>query len=166
MTNLTRRNAVLAAAVGAAVLAVPAMAKTKDTQPDPSVEVLRALLKAHDQAFTDHDMKGLLATLSPECVLMGTSPGELWVGHDELTEAYKHFFADFDKGKQNFEHLWYDGNVGPAGAWLMTTSKVTLTKGKKSSEFGLNLSLTCEKHDDKWLIRAMHFSNPTASTKA
>lgn len=164
--NITRRNAVLAAAVGAAALAVPALAQTKDKQPDPSVEVLRALLKAHDTAFTNQDLKGVLATLSPECALMGTTPGELWIGHEEISTAYKHFFEDFDKGKQSFEHLWYDGNVGPAGAWLMTVSKVTLTKDSKSSDFGLNLSITCEKHDDEWLIRAMHFSNPTGSKRA
>lgn len=157
--NLTRRDAMLAA-LGASALAIPAMAKEKSKEPE--LAVLRDLLKSHDKAFTAHDMKGVLATLSEDCVLMGTAPGELWIGHDEISGAYEHFFEGFDKGEQSFEHVWHDGNIGPAGAWFMAMSKVTVTKDGEKSEFGLNLSLTCEKHDNKWLIRAMHFSNPTA----
>ena len=162
--NLTRRDAMLAA-IGVSALALPALAQEKVKNTDPSVDVLKELLKSHDKAFTAHDRKGVLATLSEDCVLMGTAPGELWIGHEEITGAYEHFFEGFDKGGQKFEHLWYDGNVGPAGAWFMAMSKVTVTKDGEDSEFGLNLSLNCEKHDGKWKIRSMHFSNPTGGSK-
>jgi uncharacterized protein (TIGR02246 family) len=161
--NLTRREAVLAA-VGAAALAVPASAKKNEKT--ESVDALRALLKAHNEAFTAHDMKGVLATLDADCIMMGTGPGELWIGHEEVKDAYDHFFSDFDKGDQTFESLWHKGNVGEQGAWLMTVSKVTIQKNSEKTEFGLNLSLTCEKHKDKWLIKAMHFSNVTGGEKA
>jgi uncharacterized protein (TIGR02246 family) len=163
--NLTRREAVLAA-VGAAALAVPAAAKKDDDKKNDSTKALRALLKAHNEAFTSHDLDGVLATLAPDCAIMGTGPGELWVGHEEIKEAYSHFFEDFDKGQQQFESLWHHGNVGDNGAWLMTVSKVTLEKGSKEDEFGLNLSLTCEQKKGKWLIQAMHFSNLVSGNKS
>ena len=159
--NLTRREDVMAV-VGAAALTMPAMADMKEEEKNDSTEALRALLKAHNEAFTAHDMKGVLATLASDCTIMGTGPGELWIGHDEIKGAYEHFFEDFDKGEQQFESLWHHGNVGPHGAWLMTISKVTLEKDSEKSEFGLNLSLVCEKKKKDWLIQAMHFSNVTS----
>ena len=162
--NLTRRDAILAA-IGASALALPVMAKEKDQEPDAALDVLKELLKAHDKAFSSHDMDGVLATLSKDCVLMGTAPGELWIGHDEIRGAYEHFFEGFDEGGQKFEHVWYDGNIGPAGAWFMAMSKVTIIRDAEQSEFGLNLSLNCEKHDGKWKIRSMHFSNATDGSK-
>lgn len=165
MNELSRREATLAA-LGAVALAVPAMSLPAEAGPRDSVEALKALLKAHDDAFTAHNLQGVLATLSPRCALMGTGPGELWVGHKEIGEAYTQFFKDFDPGKQSFEMLWHDGNMGPMGAWLMVKTKVTMTKGAAKSEFGLNVSIACEKHAGKWLIRGMHFSNLTPASKS
>lgn len=48
----------------------------------------------------------------------------------------------------------------------MSMSKVSFSKGSAKTEFGLNLSIACEKHDGKWLIRAMHFSNLTHPAEA
>ena len=165
MLNLTRREAVLAA-IGATALAVPALADKSKEKNQEGLDAVRDLLKAHNDAFTSQDLEGVMATLSHECVIMGTAPGELWGGHKEIIEAYRHFFEDFDKGKQTFETLWHDGNVGPAGAWMMSVSKVTMTKGTDTKEFGLNLSVTCEKHKGQWKIRAMHFSNLTGAVGA
>lgn len=157
--DLSRRQATLAA-LGVVALAAPAMAQAGGS--GDSVDALKALLAAHNKAFTNQDLAGVLATLSPDVAIIGTAPGEIWVGHTEATDAYTHFFTDFDPGKQSFEDLWHQGNVGPNGAWLMTMSKVTLQKEDKKTEFGLNLSMVCEKRDGKWLIRAMHFSNLTS----
>lgn len=161
--DLSRRQAALAA-LGALALATPAVAHAAESE--ESVEELKALLAAHNKAFTAHDLKGVLATLSPKIAVMGTAPGELWVGHQEVSSAYTHFFEDFDPGKQHFEDLWHQGNVGPNGAWLMTMSKVTFTKGGAKTEFGLNMSILCEKEAGRYLVRAMHFSNLTAPATA
>lgn len=161
--EFSRRQATLAA-FGALALAAPKMAQAAEA--DGSVEALKALLEAHNKAFTAQDMAGVLATLSPEVTIMGTAPGELWIGHDEAEDAYVHFFGDFDPGQQSFESLWHQGNVGPKGAWLMSVSKVTMVKESKKTEFGLNMSLVCENADGRWRIRAMHFSNLAAPAKA
>jgi uncharacterized protein (TIGR02246 family) len=165
MSDLSRREAALAA-LGAAALVFPAMAGSAEAAPQGSLEALKALLEAHNKAFTAQNMNGVLATMAPNCVLMGTGPGELWTGHKEIANAYQHFFKTFDPGKQSFENLWHDGAVGPMGSWLMAISKVTLVKGDKKTEFGLNLSMACERLSGKWLIRAMHFSNLTGPHKA
>lgn len=154
--QLSRREAALAA-VGLATLALPAAAKDKGE----SVESLRALLQAHDKAFTTQDIKGVLATFHPQAVVMGTGHGELWVGHEEIEIAYSQMFEDFDKGKQSIESLWHDGGVGPEGAWLMSLCKVNTSKGGNQSEFGINVSMACVQKDEQWLIRALHISNPT-----
>lgn len=154
--QLSRREAALAA-VGLATLALPVAAKDNED----SVASLRALLKAHDKAFTAQDLDGVMATFHPDAVVMGTGHGELWIGHDELKIAYEQMFKDFDKGKQSIESLWHDGGVGPEGAWLMSLCNVKTSKGKDSNEFGINISMTCVHKDGKWLIRALHVSNPT-----
>ena len=113
-------------------------------------------LWSNDRVLHDHS----------DAVMMGTGPGELWVGQDEIRNAYTHFFEDFDPGKQSFESLWHHGNVGPQGAWLMNVSKVSMTRGSSTTEFGLNSSLVAVKADGKWLIQAMHFSNLTPATQS
>jgi acyl carrier protein len=72
-----------------------------------------------------------------------------------------HFFEDLDPGQQKIEPLWRDGHVIGDMAWLMAVTKVAMTKGGKTIEVGINLSVTFEKAAGKWLIRAMHFSNLT-----
>lgn len=156
--ELSRRQAALA--IGALAVAAPLTAQAAAA--DDSVEALKALLEAHNKAFTAQDMAGVMATMHPKVVVIGTAPGEIWSGPDEVKDAYIHFFADFDPGKQTFENLWHQGNVGPQGAWLMTMSKVTMWKESVKTEFGLNTSVVAEKSDGKWLIRAMHFSNLSA----
>ena len=46
------------------------------------MEKIRALLKAHDKAMTNHDLKGVMATLTERAAIMGTGPGEDlgWLG--------------------------------------------------------------------------------------
>ena len=82
----------------------------KDPQEaNPEVEKIRALLKAHDEAMTNHDLKGVMATLTEKAAIMGTGPGEVWIGPDELKVAYEHFFEGFDKEEQEIEYQFKIG---------------------------------------------------------
>jgi len=157
--TIPRRKVAFAAALGAMAAATPALAQ--GDKPSPEVEALKALLDAHDKAFSAQDLKGVLALFSPNATILGTGPGEIWGGHGEIAAAYGHFFEDFDPGKQKVEPLWRDGHVLGDMAWLMAVTKVTMTKGARTVEVGINLSVTFEKAAGKWLIRAMHFSNLT-----
>jgi uncharacterized protein (TIGR02246 family) len=158
---IPRREVALAVALGAIAAASPALAQ--GAKPNPEVEALKALLDAHDKAFSAQDVKGVLALFAPSATILGTGPGEIWGGHEEIATAYGHFFEDFDPGKQRIEPLWRDAHVLGDMAWLMSVSKVGMTKGERSVEVGINLSVVFEKAAGKWLIRAMHFSNLTGA---
>lgn len=157
--TVPRRKVAFAVTLGAMAAATPSFAQ--DAKPSPEVEALKALLDAHDKAFSAHDVKGVLALFAPNATVLGTGPGEIWGGHDEIASAYRHFFEDFDAGQQKVESLWRDGHVVGDMAWLMAVTRVAMTKGGTTVEIGINLSVTFEKVAGNWLIRAMHFSNLT-----
>ena len=161
---LHRRELVLGGALGGIFAAVPAFAQGKGNA--ESVEALKLALDAYQKAFSAHDMPGLLKLFAPDAITIGTGAGEIWGGAAELTDAYKNFFALFDAGKQKFEPAFRDGHVLGDMAWLVSMSKVSLTKGTKTTEFFLNLSVVFEKIAGQWLIRLMHFSNVTGDQPA
>src|SRR6478752_1055577 len=97
----------LAAVAAVATLNSPAQAQEKGD--NPQLDAIRALLKAHDDAMTNHDLKGVMATLADKASIMGSGPGEMWVGPEEIKDAYEHFFQGFDKGQQDFEYKFKHG---------------------------------------------------------
>jgi uncharacterized protein (TIGR02246 family) len=165
---MNRREAIVAGAVGVvAAVAGPPPANAEAAPADnPNVEPIRALLRAHDDAFTSQNLDGILACFAEKAAIMGSGPGEIWSGPDEIKVAYEHFFEGFDKGEQKFEYQFRIGGVTPQMGWLMTAGNVTGKKQGKDFAFPLNVSLTVAKTSDKWLIAAMHFSTLTGSTDA
>ena len=61
--TLPRRNVAVAVALGAIAAATESFAQ--GAKPGPEIEALKALLDAHDKAFTAHDEKGVLALFAP-----------------------------------------------------------------------------------------------------
>jgi hypothetical protein len=98
---MNRREAIIAGITG--ITAAVAVAPTADAQAsegaNPDLDQIRALLRAHDEAFTNHDLKGIMACLTEKAAIMGSGPGEVWSGPDEIKVAYEHFFEGFDKGR-------------------------------------------------------------------
>src|SRR5215470_3233058 len=162
---MNRRKAIVAAMAGmaAAVAVAPATDAQASEEANPDLDQIRSLLKAHDEAFTSHDLNGVLACMTEKAAIMGTGPGEIWSGPDEIKVAYQHFFEGFDKGEQKFEYQFKIGGVTPEMGWLMASGNVTGKKEGKEFAFPLNLSLTVAKKDGKWLIAAMHFSTLTGA---
>jgi uncharacterized protein (TIGR02246 family) len=160
---MNRREAIIAGvAVAAASVAVaPSAAAESAQEANPELEQVRALLQAHDDAFTNHDMEGVLASYTEKAAIMGSGPGEIWSGPDEMKAAYEHFFEIFDKGEQKFEYQFRIGKLASDMGWMMTAGNVNGKKEGKEFSFPLNLSLTVEKNEGKWLIDAMHFSTLT-----
>jgi SnoaL-like domain len=110
---MNRREAIMAGTAGfAAVLsgAPAASAQTSETE-NPELQPIRDLLDAHDAAFANHDLDGVMACLSEKATIMGTSPGEIWSGPDEIKEAHQHLFEGFDFGEQNFEYEFSIGEI-------------------------------------------------------
>jgi ketosteroid isomerase-like protein len=145
---MNRRQAILAGITGLAAVAVAgASAAEAQASPEanPELEQVRALLRAHDEAFTNQNLDGVMACLSEKAALMGTGPGEIWSGPDEIKVAYQHFFEGFDKGQQHFEYQFRIGKLSSDMGWMMTVGNVTGKKDGKDLAFPLNLSLTVVK---------------------
>jgi uncharacterized protein (TIGR02246 family) len=160
---MNRREAIIAGLTGiAAVVATASAADEESSQgANPDLDQIRALLKAHDEAFTNQDLNGVIACLTEKAAMMGSGPGEIWSGPDEIKSAYEHFFEGFDKGEQKFEYQFRIGGVTPEMGWLMASGNVTGKKDGKDFAYPLNISLTVAKKEGKWLIAAMHFSTLT-----
>lgn len=169
LSLMNRRAAVLAGLASlAATIAAPPAAKSQTSESeaeDPELEPLRALLKALDVAFSNQDLDGVMATLSEKAAIMGSGPGEIWSGPDEIKAAYQHFFEGFDRGQQSFDYEFSLGQVGPTSGWMMTSGNVSGTKDGKEFTFPVNVSLAATKDGGKWQIAAMHFSTLTGETE-
>ncbi len=165
--RVDRRTAILGGLIAASTAAaLGATASAADAKAEnPELEAVRALLKAHDEAMTNQDVKAVLATLAEKPALMGTGPGEIWVGPEEVTAAYEHFFKGFDKGEQKFDYQFKIGDLGKDSGWLMASGNISGKKDGKDFEFPLNLSLTVSKASGSWKISAMHFSTLTGADK-
>jgi uncharacterized protein (TIGR02246 family) len=158
-----RRSIIAGLSAITAGSALTTTAKAADSKPDkPELEKIKAVLKAHDDAMTNHDMEGVLAVLAPTAVIIGTGPGEVWSTPEELKEAYTHFFADYDKGQQDFTYHVRFGELSSEMGWLMASGEVKGKKDKKAFAFPMNLSLTVSKAGGDWKIAALHFSTLTS----
>lgn len=165
---MNRRDSIIAGL--AAITAVATLAPSAQAQApkadNPELDAIRALLKAHDEAMTSHDLKGVMATMAGKASIMGTGPGEIWTGPDEIKVAYEHFFEGFDKGQQEFEYQFKIGGLGSDMGWLMASGNIKGKKDGKAFEFPINISLTVAKAGGKWQIASMHFSTLTGPDAA
>jgi ketosteroid isomerase-like protein len=163
---MNRREAIIAGMTGiaAAAAVAPAADAEASQEANPDLDQVRALLQAHDEAFTNQDLDGVMACFSEKAAIMGSGPGEIWSGPDEIKVAYQHFFDGFDKGEQKFEYQFRIGGLTSEMGWMMTAGNVNGKKGGKEFAFPLNLSLTVAKKEGKWLFAAMHFSTLTGGT--
>ena len=164
---MNRRDSIITGlAAIAAVTTLDSSAQAQDKADNPELDAIRALLKAHDDAMTNHDLKGVMATLTEKASIMGTGPGEMWVGPAEIKDAYEHFFQGFDKGQQEFEYKFKHGGLSSDMGWLMASGNIKAKKDGKAIEFPINVSLTVAKAGDQWKIASMHFSTLTGPDDA
>jgi uncharacterized protein (TIGR02246 family) len=157
---MNRREAILAgvASIAAAVAVPPAASAQASEAENPELEPIRALLGAYDTAFTNHDLDGVMACMSENGAMLGTGPGEIWSGADEIKAAHQRLFQGFDKGEQKFDYEFYVGGVISEMGWMLTSGNVTGAKDGNEFTFPVNISLTAVKDTGKWLILSMHFS--------
>lgn len=161
---MTRRDAIVASMAGLSALAMGTTAQAEESaKQNPEIEKIRSLLRAHDKAMTNHNLQGVMACLTERAAIMGTGPGEIWVGPAEIKVAYEHFFEEFDKGQQKFDYHFKIGSMTSDMGWLMAAGNVTGKKDGKKLSFPLNISLTVTKSSGTWLIAAMHFSTLTGA---
>ena len=73
---MNRREAIIAGVTGitAAVATASAADAESSQEANPDLDQIRALLKAHDQAFTNQDLNGVLACFTRKAAIMGSGP--------------------------------------------------------------------------------------------
>lgn len=166
---MNRREAVIAGFTSLAAAAGVASAADEPT-PDaeagnPELEPIRTLLTTYHTAFNNQDLDGVMATLSDKAAVMGTGPGEIWSGPEELKLAYRQLFEGFDRGQQRIDYEFNIGQITGDTGWLMASGNVSGTKEGKEFTFPFNLSVFATKDGGKWAIAAMHFSTLTGDTE-
>ena len=145
------------------MIGVPCLAQSQDKPADISAALMEMIQK-HDKALNDQDLDTIMSTYAPDgtIVLMGTGPGEAWVGKEEIADAYTHFFMDFDAGTLKTECTWKRADDRETGAWLMLMCNFTDYLKNVERKYALNISAVTEQIDGQWYFRTFHFSNLTS----
>jgi uncharacterized protein (TIGR02246 family) len=164
--TMNRRNMIAAGIAGISAAAISKLGAQTPATKNSELEDVRKLLAAHDKALTNHDLTGVMASLADDAAVMGTGPGEMWSGTEELKLAYEHFFMVFDKGEQEYEAAFMHGALADDMGWAMTSGTVKGKKDGKEFSYPLNISLTVAKNGGAWKIAAMHFSTLTGKEGA
>jgi uncharacterized protein (TIGR02246 family) len=129
---------------------------------------VKAVMEQHNKAFNAQDLKGVMSTYAsdPNTVLMGTGPGETYVGDEAIGSAYDQFFNKFEANGLSFKYDWICAGSTGQVAWfaVTTTMETTVNKEKKEREF--NISGTLLKEKGKWRILSLHFSRLGAEQQA
>ncbi len=92
---------------------------------------------------------------------MGVGPGERWVGKEEIADAYRHFFMDFDRGSLSTECSWHSLDVQGDVAWTMTMCNFTDYLKNVKREYAIKFSAVFERFEGRWYFVTVHFSNLT-----
>lgn len=123
-------------------------------------EEIKALLSRHDKAFGEQNVEGVMEAYasSPDLVLMGTGPGEFYVGKEGVEAAYRQFFTRFEPGSVRFEHVWVGACASGDTAWFGATTKATFATKEEQKEVGFNFSGTVKKEGEHWRLVLLHFS--------
>ena len=142
-----------------------ATAAAPNAPADPKVvDEIRAVLEKHDKALGEKNIDAVLETFAPapNTVVLGTGPGERWVGTQEIKAAYTEMFKDYDPGSMKVDCEWKTGNSDGTMAWLAATCVAKDSLKGKAREYPLNVSAAMVKQDGKWRFTMLHMSNPTA----
>jgi uncharacterized protein (TIGR02246 family) len=152
----------LALATGVFAGAVPAEVD------QPTVDAVRTLWESQHKALDAHDVDGVLATYadSDDIMLMGTGPGEHWVGKAEVKDAYAHFMENFDPHSMEVKCGEGAGSSHGDVLWLTAVCHFTDQQKDQTREYVANVSAVVLKQGDAWRFHTMHFSHLTGSGEA
>jgi uncharacterized protein (TIGR02246 family) len=148
------------AVVALVVCAMLAAAHVASSRSDVKDEI-RASVQKYADAVSAKDLDGCMDMFASEHepVMMGTGPGELWVGKEQIADAHTHFFEGFarEKNETSWRQMDVEGDVAWGGAAYVVTQHV----GEVENQFHLHLTVVMVKEEGKWLFALIHFSNLT-----
>jgi ketosteroid isomerase-like protein len=124
-------------------------------------EGIRAALERYEHAVSAKDLETCMELFSQEMepVVIGTGPGERWVGREEIMDAHRHFLSSFDSERSH--RTWATGNARGDVAWGAGMFEVTQYLKNVKNEFFLNLTMVFVKEGEEWRVVLLHFSNLT-----
>ena len=147
------------------VLVSPCLAKEGGSK---AMTEVKAVLAQHNKALNAQDLKGVMSTYSSDrnTVLMGTGPGEAYVGDEAIGAAYDQLFNRFDANTLEFKPEWIAAGIRGNIAWFAVSTTMDGTVGKEKKERAFNMSGTLVKEKGKWRILTLHFSRLGAEQQA
>lgn len=150
-------RALTAVALATGVAAGAAQAEVDE----PTIKAITALWQNQHKALDAHDLDGVLATYaeSDDIMLMGTGPGEHWVGKAELKDAYAHFMENFEANTMEVQCGEGVGSGRGDVVWLTGVCSFSDKQKDQSRQYVMNLSAVVVKQGDAWRFHTMHFSH-------
>lgn len=128
----------------------------------------KAVIAQHNKALNAQDLKGVMTLYAsdPNTFLMGTGPGETYVGDEAIGGAYDQVFNRFEANTLSFNYDWIcTGSLGNL-AWFAVTTTMEGTVNKEKRERAFNMSGTLLKEKGTYRILSMHFSRLGAEQHA
>ena len=151
------KRGLLLALLSCFALVSPCLAKQGDAKITAEV---KSVMEQHNMALNAQNIKGIMSIYSsdPNTVLMGTGPGEAYVGEEGLSGAYNQIFNRFKADTLSFKYDWVaTGSKGDV-AWFAVTTTMSATVNNEQKERAFNMSGLLRKDKGKWRIVSMHFS--------
>ena len=148
-------------------LAMSAGAVLADVE-QATIDSVRALWQEQHKALDAHDIGGVLGTYTDkdDIMLMGTGPGEHWVGKAEIKDAYAQFMKGFDAHTMEVECSDGAGSTQGDVAWFTGVCSFTDRKAEQPRAFAANISAVVLRQGDAWRFHTMHFSHLTGGERA
>ena len=159
-----RRMQIVSMVMLLVVVVLPGLALAQDKAAPADISApLMEMLQKHDKALSEQDLDTIMSTYAPDgtIVMMGTGPGEVWAGKEEIADAYSHFFMDFNAGTLTTECTWHKADQRGNIAWVMMMCNFTDYLKNVERKYALNISATFEQIDGQWYFRTFHSSNLT-----
>lgn len=122
---------------------------------------IRQVFVEYAEAISAKDLDGCMEAFSadPDTIMLGTGPGERWVGPEEIADAHQHFVASFDS--ETAHRTWSLGKMQGDVAWFAAMFEVAQYTKNMKNEYFLNMSGVMVKEEGEWKITLVHFSNLT-----
>jgi len=154
-------KAVTALAMAAGVGLGAAQAAADQPTDDALKDAVKALWQDQHKALDAHDLDGVMATFadSDDIMLMGTGPGEHWVGKDEVKDAYTHFMENFDANTMEVQCGEGAGTSRGDVLWLTGVCQFSDKQKDQTRQYVMNVSAVVVKQGDAWRFHTMHFSH-------
>ena len=138
------------------VVSLANFALASDTDADTDRELMEFVEK-YRQVFEQKDIDGVMAMYAKDAVLMGTGPGERFVGAEEIRNAHVELFKTFDKEESTL--TWHKTGRHGDVVWGAGMTHVNGYMKNNKKEFALNWTMVLSKEEGTWKFVQRHISN-------